>query len=138
MSFESLAAIHAGAFPGERGWSAREIEDLATSKGGVLVTHASGFALGRNIAGEVELLTIAVLPEAQGQGVGRDLLAAFEAQSGTAVAFLEVAEDNTPARALYERAGWRETGRRKGYYTRGPDRAVDAILMTKTLPGDFF
>jgi ribosomal-protein-alanine N-acetyltransferase len=32
---------------------------------------------------------------------------------------LEVGEDNTPARRLYARAGFREVGRRPGYYAGG-------------------
>ncbi|NLN55477.1 MAG: ribosomal protein S18-alanine N-acetyltransferase [Clostridiales bacterium] len=40
-------------------------------------------------------------------------------------AFLEVAENNLPAIRLYEKLGFRVTGRRKGYY-----RDSDALLMT--------
>ena len=37
---------------------------------------------------------------------------------GARTVFLEVDEDNVPARRLYRRAGFREVGRREGYYPR--------------------
>lgn len=129
-----MAALYAQAFPQARAWSAEEIAKLAESPG-FAVCDAAGFALGRVVAGEAELLTIAVAPEARRQGVGRAVLAAFEAEArarAAAVAFLEVAADNAAARALYHAAGWAETGRRQGYYTR-PTGAVDALVLTKTL-----
>ncbi|WP_298498031.1 GNAT family N-acetyltransferase [uncultured Maritimibacter sp.] len=133
MTYDDLAAVYAAAFAYERGWSAAEIESLATGPGGFVVTEPQGFALGRTIAGEAELLTIAVLPAAQGQGIGRRLLAAFEAEARAGTAFLEVAEDNAPARHLYERCGWVEAGRRRAYYARAGGPAVDAVLMSKRL-----
>jgi ribosomal-protein-alanine N-acetyltransferase len=87
------------------------------------------------VAGEAELLTIAVDPAHRRQGLGRTLVEAFLAearQRGAETAFLEVAEDNTAARTLYTAAGFTQTGRRKGYY-RGAGRVVDAILMGRTL-----
>ncbi len=75
----------------------------------------AGFALYRAVAGEAELLTISVLPEARREGLGAGLLAACEdgaRASGAARLFLEVAEGNVAARALYDRAGYRECGRR--------------------------
>ena len=136
LTSADLAALYAAAFPDERGWSAAEIDSLASGPGGFLVTDPQGFALGRTIAGEAELITIAVEPSAQGQGIGRRLLAGFETTAAGAsaeVAFLEVAQDNAPARALYAAAGWVESGRRRGYYARSNGVAVDAILMTKAL-----
>ncbi|SMH49097.1 GNAT family N-acetyltransferase [Maritimibacter sp. HL-12] len=135
MNPDALAAIHARAFSGARGWSAAEIAGLLDAPGGFVVTAAEGFALGRAVAGEAELLTIAVAPEHRRKGQGRALLAGFEAEAaarGADAAFLEVAADNAAARALYTVSGWRETGRRKSYYPR-PGGAVDAITLTKAL-----
>ncbi|RME14900.1 MAG: GNAT family N-acetyltransferase [Alphaproteobacteria bacterium] len=136
MTPAQMAALHARAFPRERPWSAAEIAALMDTPGGFAVTGPSGFALGRAIAGEAELLTIAVAPEARRQGRGRALLAAFEAEAarrGAARGFLEVAEDNAAARALYAAAGWQETGRRPGYYALAGGGRVDALLMDKAL-----
>lgn len=130
-----MAALYAAAFPEGRNWSADEMAGLIAAPGGFAVSAEQGFALGRAIAGEAELITIAVAPEARRQGTGHALLAAFEAKAlarGTETAFLEVAADNIPALALYRAAGWTETGRRAGYYARAAG-AVDAITMAKGL-----
>ncbi len=135
MTPEAMAALHARAFPAGRGWHAAEIADLVAATGGFAVTAPEGFALGRAVAGEAELLTIAVAPEHRRAGAGRALLARFEAeaaQRGAETAFLEVADDNAAAHALYRAAGWRETGRRKGYYAR-PNGAIDALTLAKKL-----
>ena len=113
------------------------------ARGGETPSHSTaetaqslqGFALGRIILDEAELLTLAVDPSHQRQGLGQALLAGFEAEAnarGARTAFLEVAATNTAARALYERAGWVETGRRTAYYAATPAR-IDAILMTRAL-----
>jgi [ribosomal protein S18]-alanine N-acetyltransferase len=135
MTPAEMAAIYASAFPNSRAWSASEMEDLIAGPGGFAVTLPQGFALGRAIAGEAELITIAVAPEARRQGAGKALLMDFESEARAReaeTAFLEVAADNTPALALYAHAGWHESGRRRGYYAH-PGGAIDAILMQKRL-----
>ncbi|WOI56929.1 GNAT family N-acetyltransferase [Palleronia sp. LCG004] len=133
-----MAAIHARAMTLPRPWSASEIESLLAGRGAFSVTVAEGFALGRVIAGEAELLTIAIAPEAQGHGRGRDCLARFhvaaEAAGATEV-FLEVAENNAAARALYAGAGYSEIGRRRGYYRPGEGPAVDALILRHEFAG---
>ena len=134
MTAEELAALYARAFPERRPWTAGEIAALSAGPG-FCVTTAAGFAIGRVSAGEAELVTLAVDPRARRQGQGRGLLAAFERaarQAGAAQAFLEVAVDNEAALALYHSAGWRETGRRPGYYARATG-AVDAAILAKAL-----
>ncbi|MFQ6551515.1 GNAT family N-acetyltransferase [Aestuariibius insulae] len=136
---ERLADLHGRAFPAAQGWSGREMEGLV-AQAGVFVTEApGGFAMGRVAADEVELLTVAVAPEARRAGCGARLLALFEAEAarrGACEAFLEVAQDNDPARALYLKAGYAEVGQRRGYYRRGPDVAVDAVMMRKDLAAE--
>ena len=83
-------------------------------------------------ADEAEILTIAVAPAAHRQGIGAALLAAAMAQAalrGAAAMFLEVAEGNAAARALYAAAGFRQSGRRRRYY---PDGA-DALVLRRSL-----
>jgi ribosomal-protein-alanine N-acetyltransferase len=83
--------------------------------------------LARVAADEAEILTIGVAPEARRLGVGRGLLAAAmrrAASAGAAAMFLEVASTNTPARALYENAGFVRVGRRARYYPNGGDALV--------------
>ncbi|MDA5095246.1 GNAT family N-acetyltransferase [Aliiroseovarius sp. KMU-50] len=133
---DALARIHAASFDNARGWSEAEFADLLSSQFVFAEVAEHGFALGREIAGESELLTIAVLPEARGDGLGRDLLRRFEATSaarGAGLLFLEVAADNIPGLSLYRNSGWNESGQRVGYYARPDGSKQDAILMQKHL-----
>lgn len=89
-----------------------------------LLHQTAGFLLGRVIADEAELLTLAVDPDARRQGIGRALTSEFAAEAarhGARLAFLEVAADNRAAIALYQAQGWQEAGRRPGYYGPGTD-----------------
>jgi ribosomal-protein-alanine N-acetyltransferase len=43
---------------------------------------------------------------------------------GARTVFLEVDENNAPARALYRRAGFADVGRRKSYYQSGANALV--------------
>lgn len=129
---EALAALHARCFTRPRPWSAAEFGDLLATRGVFLLTAPHGFLLGRSIAGEAELLTLAVDPQARRAGTGRALVAGFAgraAETGAGTAFLEVAADNLAARRLYQVTGWLEAGVRRRYY--GP--ATDAIVMRLTL-----
>ncbi|MBM3605363.1 MAG: GNAT family N-acetyltransferase [Alphaproteobacteria bacterium] len=128
----ALARLHARCFTRPPPWTEAEIASTLGAVGSFLLTEPQGFLLGRALAGEAELLTLAVAPEARRQGTGQRLLAAFAraCQDRRAdTAFLEVAQDNLAARRLYSRAGWLEAGVRRRYY--GP--ATDAIVMRLTL-----
>lgn len=135
MTPDALAAIHAAAFTDPRPWTAAEFASLLSSPAVFLRSVPQGLVMGRVILDEAELLTIAVHPQAQGQGLGARLLALFEAESlsrGAATGFLEVSAANPTAQRLYARAGWRETGRRRGYYRDVNGAPCDAILMART------
>ena len=70
-------------------------------------------------------------------GLGRALVeaAALEAaRSGARSLFLEVAQDNAAAAALYRGAGFVEAGRRPGYYRRGDAPPADALILVRNLP----
>lgn len=137
MTPEALAALHARAFTTPRPWNAAEFAGwLADPLAFILVEGDAGFLLGRAVAGEAELLTVAVAPEARGRGLGQRLVSRFLYQArlrGAEVAFLEVAEDNAPARAVYTRAGFAESGRRRGYYRLPEGQAVDALVLRRVL-----
>lgn len=92
----------------------------------------AGFVLWRAIAGEAEILTIAVLPPWRRSGLGGRLLDAALAAShaaGAEAMFLEAAADNIAALALYEKREFRRVGMRKGYYA-----GKDAVVMRRDLP----
>lgn len=136
MTPAALATLHARCFTTPRPWSEAEFAALLASPHVFLETELKGFVLGRVIAGEAELLTIAVDPDARREGRARALLAQFVSTAqtrGAEQAFLEVAEDNTAARAAYRSAGWQELGRRKGYYRMPDGNRVDAIVLTLAL-----
>jgi ribosomal-protein-alanine N-acetyltransferase len=134
----ALAEVHAAAF--EEPWPAEDILRFAEDRGGfALAVEAegglAGFILCRQMAGEAEVLTLAVRPAARRRGIGRALLAASLAiAEGTASGmFLEVAADNPGAIALYEGAGFEVVGRRPGYYGRAGAPSVDALVMRRVL-----
>jgi ribosomal-protein-alanine N-acetyltransferase len=93
-----------------------------------------GFALGRSVAGEAELLLLAVKRSRQKSGVGKKLLKSF---IGTAEArgarrlHLEVRDGNA-ALILYANSGFSEVGRRKNYYTGRDGQIYDALTLAKT------
>ena len=93
-----------------------------------LETCPAGFLVAQYLAPEWELENIVVTPTARRKGLGKRLLEAFFTAANkinsTAV-FLEVRESNAPARTLYEKTGFEQTGRRKSYYT---NPSEDAIL----------
>jgi len=127
-----LSEMHAESFPAKQAWGASAITLMLGLPGhfGLLAIQQDeplGFALGRVQADQAEILTIAVRPGARGQGVGRALLNALLAEAakrGAMDLFLEVAEPNLAARALYARAGAKEVGRRRRYYADGADALV--------------
>jgi ribosomal-protein-alanine N-acetyltransferase len=129
-----LAALHAEAF--EASWDASAFETLLDQPGMKAVEAADGFILIRTVAGEAEILTLAVRPSARRRGLGADLLAkglVLALAGGAGRLFLEVAEDNLAARALYARAGFTEAGRRRGYYARPGGPAADALVLALDL-----
>lgn len=136
MTPAELASLHARCFTTPRPWGAAEFAELLSSRFCFLLTEPEGFLLGRVIAGEAELLTLAVAPEERRLGTGRKLVARFAeaaTQRDADTAFLEVSAENTAARALYAQAGWTESGRRKGYYRTPEGCHIDAVIMTRAL-----
>ncbi len=135
----SLARLHAASF--RRGWSDGEFEQLLNERN-VLAHRATrgrtldGFILSRIAAGEAEILSVAVASSRRGQGLARALLNLHLrrlAGLGARAVFLEVDEDNTPARRLYARAGFREVGRRAGYYQHAGNNAATALVLRRDL-----
>jgi len=131
----ALAAIHAEAFHAP--WDAAAFDSLLGQAGVFAVTAADGFILCRAVLDEAEILTLAVRPTARRAGLGAQLTrAAAEVAAGTGAdrLFLEVAEDNVAARALYARLGFEQTGRRRNYYEKSDGSRVDALLLTLAWP----
>lgn len=140
-----LAALHAACFedawspqsmlevmgsPGVRAWLAVVNAPRSVAPTGLLPV---GFAIARAVTDEAELLSIGVLDKYRRQGLAAQLLAQvieFVAARGVHKLFLEVAEDNPGAQALYARHGFTRVGRRPDYY-RGRDGTMTAALTLR-------
>lgn len=132
----ALATTHLAAFGADKAWSASEFRRLLHQHGALLVGDARSFVLGRVIADEAEILTIATAPDQHRKGYARAALTDFEHKArdhGAVSVFLEVAADNFAAQSLYRSAGYEEVGLRQEYYARRDGHAVDAMILRKIL-----
>jgi ribosomal-protein-alanine N-acetyltransferase len=133
-----LAGLHARAF--DKPWSETELAKILDNQATfALIARAGapqGFVIAWAAAGDAEILTVAVVPEARRKGVGASLVTAAGVTAlvrGASHMHLEVAENNLAARALYLKLGYEEAGRRNAYYA-GEGGAVDALVMRRALP----
>jgi ribosomal-protein-alanine N-acetyltransferase len=131
-----LAQIHAQAFTQSRPWSETEFADLLDSKGVILLGDVRSFLLGRLIADEAEVLTLATDPTFRRKGHAQSVLGSFldtmRKQKATSV-FLEVAADNTAANSLYKKAIFEIVGTRRNYYSRPDGAKIAAHVMRRSL-----
>jgi ribosomal-protein-alanine N-acetyltransferase len=94
----------------------------------------AGYLFARTIAGEGEILNLAVLPEVRRHGIGRRLLEVGLAEltdRGSLAVFLEVRQSNQSAQDLYRSVGFEIVGVRPDYY-RSPRE--DALVLRRTAP----
>jgi ribosomal-protein-alanine acetyltransferase len=117
--------------PSAAHWTSEQYKKLVTG-GVVLVAEEAGklcgFICAKAIAGEWEIENVVVAAEFLRRGIANELVRALiqraENEAASAI-LLEVRESNLPARGLYEKHGFREMRRRRGYYR---DPMEDAIL----------
>lgn len=125
-----LARLHAQSL--DRGWGQGDYAAIlampAIRAWVAPVGDPQGFVLVSKVGGEVEVLMLAVAPQARRLGLARALLGAALAQAN--VAFLDVATDNEAALGLYRGQGFIEIGRRPRYYSNG----ADALALRWTAP----
>ncbi len=119
--------------PGAAHWNNAAYAELVNG-GVVLVAEEAGrlfgFICAKAVAGEWEIENVVVASEFLRRGVATELMRGLirRAESdGASSMRLEVRESNLAARALYSKHGFREAGRRRGYYG-AP--AEDAILYS--------
>lgn len=128
-----LSDIHHQSFPAHHAWSQtgflKFIEQEAVD---VHVHEKSGFIMTQLVEDEMEILTLAVLPNKRRQGIATKLiqqgLEPLKKTKGRC--FLEVDKHNVAALKLYERLDFKPISMRKGYY-RTPAGAIDAYVMEK-------
>jgi [ribosomal protein S18]-alanine N-acetyltransferase len=135
-----ICEIHGRLFP--EAWNEAAILKMIEHPGSIGLVAAianplqiGGFALAQVAADEAEILTLGVTPDWQRKGVAGRLLSGImraAPKAGARALYLDVAQSNAAALALYRKAGFVETGRRKGYYVR-PTGAEDAIQLRADL-----
>lgn len=134
-----LSQLHRASF--HRGWGTDEFEQILIERNALahrlrLGGSTIGFIVSRTAADEAEILSVAVASKHRGRGFSRDLLRTHLghlAGHGLKTVFLEVEEHNRPARALYERAGFRVVGRRDRYYKDSSGEQLNAVVMRRDL-----
>ena len=134
-----LAQLHGASF--HRGWGEGEFERMISERNTLvhrltLGRKTIGFAVSRIGADEAEILSIAIDAGQRGRGLSRNLLLTHLghlAGRGVRRIFLEVEENNMPARRLYERAGFAAVGRRERYYRQEDGEQLNALLMRRDL-----
>lgn len=142
-----LASLHKECFA--KAWSKKQIIPMLAMPGAfVLVAErgekAQGFIMVRAGGGEAEILTICVVPAARGKRLGEHLITASlahllaygepispapENAAKVMPLFLEVAQSNQAARALYARMGFEIVGKRPNYYRHEDGRQETALMM---------
>jgi ribosomal-protein-alanine N-acetyltransferase len=134
-----LAQLHGASF--HRGWGEGEFEAMLSERNTLvhrlrLGRKIIGFAVSRMGADEAEILSIGIDSSQRGRGLSRNLLLTHLghlAGRGVRTVFLEVEENNQPARRLYERAGFAIVGRRERYYKQPGGEHLNALLMRRDL-----
>jgi ribosomal-protein-alanine N-acetyltransferase len=126
---KNIVNLHRACFP-QKPWTADDFSELKKS-GCEIISSAHGFIVWRVVVDEAEIITIGVHPDFRGTGIASAMLVLAEseiAKAGVQKIFLEVAEDNLPARKLYEKNGYKQIAKRPKYYD-----GIDAMLMEKIL-----
>jgi ribosomal-protein-alanine N-acetyltransferase len=134
-----LAQLHGASF--HRGWGEGEFETMLTERNTLVHRlrqgrQIIGFAVSRIAADEAEILSVAIDEDHRGRGLSRNLLMTHLghlAGRGVRTIFLEVEENNQPARRLYEWAGFGVVGRRERYYQQPGGEQLNALLMRRDL-----
>jgi [ribosomal protein S18]-alanine N-acetyltransferase len=134
-----LSQIHGASF--HRGWDESQFESMLSERNTLvhrlrMGRKIIGFSVSRIAADEAEILSIAVAESHRGRGFSNNLLLTHLghlAGRGIRTVFLEVEENNQPARRLYERTGFGVVGRRERYYRQSGSEALDALLMRRDL-----
>jgi len=137
----ALARVHASCFA--EPWDAEALRRFIEKPGMLALvaqdaaeTDLQAFILVQLAADESEIISLGTYFSARRSGLAHALLAqaiAEAARRGAKAMFLEVAEDNAAALALYHRCGFALRARRKAYYER-PGGAVDALVLRRPLP----
>ena len=135
QQLEQFCSIWSGHF-----WTFAEVQ-LSLKIPGTLLLYCTvneiwqGLLLARDLGSSAELYYIYVTDAVRGQGLGAQLMRAFEefllSHGQAEEIFLEVRPSNGEAIRLYERCGFRAAGRRKNYYQNGEDALIFTRLLVR-------
>ncbi|GGM74450.1 ribosomal-protein-alanine acetyltransferase [Thermogymnomonas acidicola] len=136
--FEAIVEIERLSFP-VGAYSRRMLRHMLNEEGSRTLVYEDGRVLGYITAIPLDTVSfdvesIAVLPEAQGRGIGRQLLSAVEelmAQEGFTVSILEVREKNSGAIRFYQNMGYRIISFMPKYYREEFEGSRGAYRMLK-------
>jgi ribosomal-protein-alanine N-acetyltransferase len=136
---DAVLAIEELSFP--RPWRREHfLDELASPHAVALVALAKegtllGYISARIVAGEGEILDVAVAPDARRQGVAQRLINAVMElcqQRQAMVLHLEVRLSNEAAIALYHHLGFVDGALRKRYYENGEDALLMSCQLSST------
>ena len=131
----SVAAIEKECF-GLDAWSEKSVASELTNKLSLWLVavdgdRVAGYVGSQTVCGETDMMNVAVTADYRRQGLGEKLVLELVEELkaiGSQCLTLEVRDSNTPARSLYEKLGFIQTGLRKNYY-RNPKE--DAYILRK-------
>lgn len=150
-----LSRMHGLCFP--KGWKDHEFAAMLAMPGAFAFLAANtdgsapepmGFVLARaaiderlceaadKLGSECKIITIGVIPDCRGRGIGARLVDAVAVKAkalGAEDLLLEVAENNQAAMVTYLARGFTDVGRRKNYYANPAGGTIDAIVMRRNL-----
>lgn len=119
-------------------WSERSIAAELTNQLALWLVavedgRVAGYIGSQTVPDESDMMNVAVHPDFRRRGIAEALVtalcAALKAQGSVSLT-LEVRASNDPAKALYEKLGFEQVGRRPNYY-RNPKE--DALILRKML-----
>jgi len=124
----AIATLHRDAL--SKNWSRESFEQFITSPTNYVwiaeqESTLIAFLITQTVAGETEIISLAVAPEHRREGIASQMM-----QHAPAPCFLEVRADNENAIAFYQKHNFLEVGCRKNYYSTSTGK-VDALIMQK-------
>ena len=131
-----MAKLHLLSGSLTRPWSESEYKILLSTDTIRFFYVENGFLVGRLIGPDAEILNVIVHPKYRRLGKARQLVGKFEKEAkdaGSLNCFLEVAESNSSANALYHDLGYLKVGKRKNYYEFVDGRKDNASILAKEI-----